>query len=208
MDLKNKKNAIEGVHTKSPGLQRVRADYCIRHSCRRDKCSLHCDSVFNRDYDSHNNPLVPAVIRGDFLQIHYYVPTKKIGDGQILATDHTCATALAPAPPSLCPHRARKAESTPCSIEFRHAGFRAQTPDGNRRDSVSRLFSTDKSNADLRMRRRHKMRPPSSYRMESSACRATIMVLKDHSSTRPGNDRAHGRVRRGPYPGHFRLLQP
>ena len=29
------------------------------------------------------------------------------------------------------------------------------------------------------------------------------MVLMDHSSARPGDDRAHGRVRRAPPPGHF-----
>ena len=113
------------------------------------------------------------------------------------------ATALAPAPLQLCPHRARAAEPTPCPTECRRAGFRARMLDGYRGDSVPRSFLTRKFDADLRMRRRHKMRPPSSYRMESSACSATAMVPMDHSSARPGNDHAHRRVRRGPCPGHI-----
>ena len=113
------------------------------------------------------------------------------------------ATALAPAPLQLCPHRARVAEPTPCPTECRRAGFRARMLDGYRGDSVPRSFLTRKFDADLRMRRRHKTRPPSSSRAGSSACRATAMVLTDHSSARPGDERAHGRIRRGPNPGHF-----
>ena len=56
-----------------------------------------------------------------------------------------CATAITLVALLLCPHRARGAEPTPCSVEFRRAGFRARRPDGHHRDSVPRLFSAWKN---------------------------------------------------------------
>ena len=118
--------------------------------------------------------------------IGYKVHTKIIGDGikfwPSAIRRPQRATALAPTPLQLCPHRVRAAEPTPCPSKFRRSGFRARTLDGYRGESVPRSFLTRKFDADLRMRRRNKMRPPSSSRMKSSAYRATAMVLADHSS--------------------------
>ena len=106
-------------------------------------------------------------------------------------------------PLQLCPQRPRIAEPTPLPIEFRHGGFRAWTEDGCRRGSVRRPFSTRKCRPILTTRRRLKTRSPSSSWLGSSACRGTAMVSMDHSSARPGDDRAHGRVRCIRLPGDF-----
>ena len=143
-------------------------------------------------------PLVTDRVQGTYQKISYGI---KFWPSAMRRPQH--ATALAPVPLQLCPHRARAAEPTPCPSEFRRAGFRARMLDGYRGDSVPRSFLTRKFDADLRICRRHKTRPPSSSRVRSSACRATTMVLTDHSSAQPGYERVHGRIRRGPNPGHF-----
>ena len=51
-------------------------------------------------------------------------------------------------------------------------------------------------------RRLHNTQPSSSSRAKPSVGRATVMVLVGHSSTGPGNDRWHGRIRCGPHLGH------
>ena len=72
--------------------------------------------------------------------------------------------------------------------------------DGYRRDSVSRPFLARKQSTNPRTCHRHATRCSSSSRMGSSACRGTVVVLMDHTSARPGDNCAHGRVRRDPHP--------
>ena len=54
MNLQNRRKCPQGSSYKITRVIGVRVVYCIRHSCQREKPSLRCDSVFNRDSDSHS----------------------------------------------------------------------------------------------------------------------------------------------------------